>query len=312
MGQTPSQVVNNINSSITNVVTNAVSDVCNNVTISNTIHASCTGDYSTSLQSAWLTCQTNVEALVAEGKATIQDVKDTCDPVLSLCTITNIKLNQTIMWSGTVHTDTIVSNITDSSIKNAIQQYQNDSTSQDINSLSEIVINSKQDLVNSIINDTSAVQDLTVVGVGAKFISMDQAANLVTSSLSTIKGYSETVNSIANTITQTSQKTYNNILTAGAIIIGLFILLFLIVTFMKSKDITDFFSKTLPFLIFLTGAFIISLALLATKPEYVTYVDENGNKVIDKSKFLLYLSIYFISLIVLIWVVFFVKSKIES
>lgn len=309
MGQTPSQVIDNVTNSITNVVTNTMSSVGNNISFHQTIKADCTN---VDLPSQYAVCVTSMTTLVQEGLATSDDVVNTCKPITQLCSVSDITFYQNIMWTDTTQISNSLQTITSDTIKNALSQYQDSATDQQINQITQSIINLSPSLISNVTTNGTFVQNIDVNGVHVYSVSMSQSAKIITSTLLTSSEFTSAVHNIANTVTQVSQSTYNTILTVAAIVVGSLIIFFLIIALSKSTDVVNFFSRTLPFIIFIVLASLITLALVTLKPSYITYIDTNGNKQIDKSKLLLYLSIYYVSLIFVIWLTFFVISRIKS
>jgi hypothetical protein len=310
MGGTPSQIIDNITSNISNTINNTLQETCNNTNIQQSFTAKCNPDIIQQITTQANVCMNSFIPALTAGIITNKDIMDDCGGFLGVCRSSDIKFDQTITFNDTVNLANAIKDLSENDIKNNLTQFQNTKTNQTINNLASNIINIKSDIVQKVGNSVSDVQTLNADSYSFSNISFKQSATVITDTIMSNKVIVQDINSIANTISQTSMGTYSTILTIGAIIIALFILTFLIITMSKSKDLKDFLAKTIPYIIFVIVAFLITMIHIVLKPSYVTYKDTDGNVYLDKSKLLLYLSIYYISTIFLIVLVFYIRKKI--
>ena len=310
MGGTPSQIINNITSNISNTINNTLQESCNNTSIKQSITVGCTQDVINQITTQANVCMNSFIPALTSGIITNKDIRDDCGGFLGVCSVSDIKFDQTITFTSSADLVNAVKDLSENDIKNNLTQFQNTATNQTINDLASNIINIKNDIVQKVGGSLSASQTLDGNNVKFSNISFKQSATVITNTIMSDQYIIQDINSIANTISQTSMGTYSTILTIGAIIIALFILTFLIITMSKSKDLKDFLAKTIPYIIFVIVAFLITMIHIVLKPSYVTYKDTDGNVHLDKSKLLLYLSIYYISTIFLIVLVFYIRKKI--
>jgi hypothetical protein len=311
-GKTSKQIADNITNNISSTINKTLISVCNNTTVSQSFEGSCLADVINSLTEATNTCNATFAPLVNGTTFTATDLFNQCSVFLNICGAENISFDQTLIWTSDNQVNNTLESMNSNEIKNSLAQFQSSKTDQEIKNLVSNVSSIKNEIAVAIINSVSATQSVTVRGFSIKNVSFKQSTTVITNVLIENKSIADNINNISNIIVQSSQDTSKTILTVGIIIIALFVLVFLIITMSKSKDLKDFFIKAIPSIIFIITAFLITIMHIALKPAYVTYIDGDGNVQLDKSKMILFLSIYYIALIFLIWLIFYIKSKTKT
>jgi hypothetical protein len=311
-GQTSKQIADNITNNISSTINKTLISVCNNANVSQSFVGGCSTNDISILTKAANTCISTLSPLVNNTTFTAKDVFNQCSVFLNICSAENISFDQTLIWTSDTQVNNTLESMNSNDIKNSLAQFQSSKTDQEINNLVDNISTIKNEIAVAIINSVSAQQSVTVDAFSIKNVSFKQSTTVITNVLIKNKSIADNINKISNIIVQSSQDTSNTILTVGIIIIALFVLVFLIITMSKSKDLKDFFIKAIPSFIFIITAFLITIMHIALKPAYVTYIDGDGNVQLDKSKMILFLSIYYIALIFLIWLIFYIKSKSNS
>ena len=297
MGQTPSQIADSITNSISSSISNSLSNLSANTSIEQSISVSCS-DVGIINQT---TCVLGCVNTLAEHN--YPDIKDVCGDLCG-CRISNINFNDVVIITNNIKTDINIQNDLKTSVKDSLEQYRNDNTDQQINDVINNYNSSQINILSELVANTNSSQVIIAKDYIVNIVTMDQSINIINNLISNTSVLQKSINDVSKTISQVSISSMNTVIYIGVIILALFILVFLIITLTKSKDFVEFFHKLIPYTIFTVIAVLVAFIHIILKPSYVTYtLPGETEKHIDTKKLILFLTIYYIVLGFLMFII---------
>jgi hypothetical protein len=291
MGNDPSkQTIENINSSISSNILKALQKSQINSSLQQQVTGKCDSQRIKDLSEGYTQCI--VEFI---DEKTPDDLLRDCSIFSEMCRMTDVDLKAIINVKSLTTQDASIIQEIKTNIANTLTQASGPDTDQLVsninNNISRIVSEIVQELKSN--NNISQIVDLD--GIKGSYISMNTTLNTISKAVQKDEIISENVTKISNIISQTSIN--ENSLLTTAIYIALMILIAgflisIIMTLNRSNGIVDFFYKILPFIIFFVIIAIIIIVHVLANPAYITFKDKDGKVIINKQKFLMYMSIY--------------------
>lgn len=304
MGNSSSNIINNINSTIATNILNSIQSAQKNSVMTQSIIAKCDAAFIKSMSDNYNQC---IYGTINSFDS--DDIIEICSPLLGLCNMTNISLSSTINILDDSINTTNVSQYLSQNLTNALQQYNIGSGANTlINNINNEVSNQVATIVQNLKNSLNSTQTIELNNSTAKFVSIKNTLSMITNTLQSDSNLQKSVSDIANTITQTNNNTNSSYLTVFYYIVGIILVAWFLIKLINlmsiSSSYADFFKRVTPYIGFILLSGIVIYLHVLLKPSYITFIDGDGNKAINKQKFTLFMSIY----VVIIGIVFYIVN----
>lgn len=302
MGNGPSkQTIETITSNISKTILNAFQNSQASTTVKQQVSGKCDINTVKSISESYTSCIiSNID------KFDTDDLLDVCSVYSSICTMSDIDLSATININTLKTQDSTIKQEIETNVRNTLFQYGGSKTDQYIKNITDNISNIVDSIIEKLQNNNIIQQEINLNAVQGKFISLKTSLKTISETIQKDNIMSNNISDIANTITQISlndNSIYNTTLSIAILIIFSGILISIVMTLKRSDNLTDFFYRILPILIYFVLATIITIIHILTKPGYVSFYDKNGKKILDKRKLFLYLMLYYFMLGIIIFVV---------
>lgn len=302
---TTDQITNNINNTITSNISSNIQTAQNSVYQSQVVNINCDTDVIKIIENGISDCRTTLK----NSGLTPDLINKYCKSVLN-CKGSNINMTNTLNVTNLTNqssaitrsvSDSIKNDITQSltHVSNVLQQLFNTSDyQQQINNLASTVTKNVADIVQTVENSVTQNQTITLTNYSANNILMSSVSNIVLNSIQNNTSIQSSVQNISNQVTQVlnnQPKTLTDYISSIiTIILFVVLLIFVIISMLKSESTRAVLSRYSPYMIFVGACILIIWLLKFLKPFYILQ-DQNATvKEIDNKKLLLYCSIYII------------------
>lgn len=309
MGNSSSQIVNDVINSVSSQVVNTINSASNINNINQEIKAICKDPNATRQ------CLNDCQKICVDHKFKSDSEFNKClnnCQICNQCKISDVDMKQTAYFSSTITNIADVSASLVNSLNKQLSQLTDDSdANQEINSETNIenLTNINNALKSELRQNSTQVIDVKNYVVNS--VNMEQTIK----SIQNIKLQNKTVGQLTSDIVdKVSQKSLNNMKILGivaVIIVLIFLGIFGIIAFQKSPDAKSFFYKLLPYFIFIFICFIITIIHIYAKPSYIMVKDvlDENKKSFDYTKLILLLITYYIITGIIIFIPFYFINR---
>lgn len=309
MGNSSSQIINSINNTIATNILNSIQTVQKTSTLTQSISGECDSEVITSISTNYNECIFNWVKVSSDSDV----ILDICSPITKLCSMTNISLESSINILDTSISESNITQLVQQNITNFLKQYNTGSnTDMLINNINDEVTTQLATIIQNLKNTTTVTQTIELKNVKASFISLKNATSIITNTLQSDSILQKSISDISNTITQTSDNS-SSYFTVFYLILAIIIIVWIIIKCISlmsiSANYTEFFNKIIPYLGFIISSTVVVVIYLYVKPSYVTYIDVNGNKNIDKKNFGLVIALYIIVFGLIFYIINWILNK---
>jgi hypothetical protein len=319
MGNTSSsQVAQSIATSISNIAMNATQSASTTNSSVNIINANCSSGNYDSVSGCSDTIKTicGSEPLLCENghNETIMAFVGLCEIKANQCKVSNVsQSNKIVALVDNTTTADLTATVKNSITANLNQSIKNTSAQQTINSSINQITSTIVSSLQSMVTKNSSVNVIKADGYNVYAVSQTNFTNAVVKNLLKDIASAKAINTAAVTIAQSAEGTYNWIIYIGAILITIFIIIFLILMLAKSDNVKQFFHRILPFLVWFVMIVITTLVFIIFKLPLVSSINAVSNKKeINLSKLILWLSVFYVGYGIILYIFFKIKRRKEN
>lgn len=307
-GSNSKQTIEDINGAISKNIINSLQNSQSTVFTDQNLIVSCDAQMVNGLIDSYIDCVSGSKSAIRlkNLNGDIDKLKNTCESVTSVCkgeyinmdNIFNVQLNNTQQNE--------VEQTVKNAIKDTLTQYSGSDSDQKIATNTNITSNLTSDIKQQFTDLASTQQSIKINNVEITYVSQKIAIDITKNILQQNKSLQTVVNDVSNNVSQTTldQSSYNIFIYIFVIIVVSYFCIKIIMTLKRSPTTKDFFNTMLPYFIWFILSVIITLLHILVPPKYITFTNTYTNKKeINKQKLILYLSIYYISVAILIYVI---------
>lgn len=296
-----SQTQKSITTLISRTIVNSLQSSQQTININQSVYGKCDKEVAKNLIKQRTDCIMTITD--SPKNYSVEDTLDICSSFNSICSMTDVNL------SSVINIDTI--NIQDSSVKKTINNNVNNSLSQlssgkedtdaIISSVSKQVNESLSTILSSLKQQKETIQTVNVNNYSINCLSLDNSVNIISKAIQSDKQLSTQIANLSNIISQysvDSSALYKNMLYISGVFLFCFCLISIIMILKRSKSNYDFWTKALPYIIWLIFCATVTLIIIEAKPSFV--MDEKNKDNFDYKKLVIWLVLVFYIAIALI------------
>lgn len=295
----PKQIITNIYSSISKSIIQSIQTEQSTASSSQYININCDDDAVEAITEDMNTC---VKTLKKAGKDD-KTILKLCKPAIQ-CINNNISMKTSLNVTNILNQKSEIKSNIKNSMSNKISQNLRSEQSfiltnadkSSIKSITDIVSENIDDILQSLNNSVRSQQLLTLNNYSANNITIDNASNVIINSVQNLEGIQDNVTNISNSITQQLSSKTNSftilVTKIFSVFIGIFVILFSLIFFLKRNDTREFIEMISPYAIFIICISVIIAIHLIFKPNYIMLDTHTKYKQISRQKFAFYMCIY--------------------
>lgn len=311
MGGNISQIIQNVNKTLTDNISKTLQQSDNNINITQDINAECSSSVIKQIIKSYVSCVTDPEGKSSQLSA--DTIHNQCNSLWSgFCNMNKVNLSSNINVTNISNQMSQTTQEVENTIKNTLSQMAGSSSSQLISQNSNIITNVSSSITQKLAQQATQKNTINLFNVKASYISMDSTQDIVSIIIQENKQMQSIINSISTTITQTdmnSTSLYKNIFILIIVLIILYVLMSIIMTLKHSDSVSDFFYKILPTFIWFLLCVVTTALHILVPPSYVIYIDKKAEKKTSTPYLVLYLSLYYIGFAIVVFTSFGVYRK---
>ena len=303
---TPSQIVDSIYKSVSSSIINIMQQAQNQAVNSQNINIQCSDDAVSYMNTEVNRC---ISTLTKEQTKDKKSIMKLCKAPIQ-CSASNISMKNSLNITNIVNQKAnIQSNISNSLTDNIKQSLtgmspdlitsllaNNSKTSQKIQNVTDLTSSNTQNIIQSVQDYVFTSQTLNLYNYSANNVSISNVSDIIINSVQGIATMQDIVNDISNDISSTLNNTQTSLTQWITYIfltgLGIIVMLFLFIYFLKRKDTRDFVTMIIPYIILLSSIIIIVTIHLTLKPSYILVQNNQVTKTIDIGKFIFYCFLY--------------------
>lgn len=307
-----SNTVSNITKSVAKNILTALQNSQTNVNNEQKIYGKCDTETIQLLSKYYTDCLLKFSDNSKYPKFTDDNVLDICSTYTSMCKMNNIDMNSVLNVTGLTEATEEIKQKTKNAVSNTLSQYGGDGTDKYINSISDSMDIITDSIVSNLNTTNNIRQEINLNAVSGSFISIDTSLNVINNILQSNNTFQDNISKISTIITQTNDN-QNNIWISVLIMLGIIvmsiIMIYIIMTLKRSSDVYDFFRRMMPVFIWVILSTVVTIIHILFKPGYVSFIDKDNIKQLNKNKLFFVLLGYYISFYIIISVVMYIINK---
>lgn len=302
---TPSQIVDSIYKSISSSIINIMQQAQSQAVNSQNINIQCSDDAISYMNTQVNRCISTLTEQKKDKKTIIKLCKAPIQCNASNISIKN-SLNITNIVSQTANIQSSISNSLTDNIKQSLTGMSpdlitsllagNSKTSQKIQNVTDLIASNTQNITQSVQDYVFTSQTLNLYNYSANNVLISNVSDIIINSVQGIASMQDIINDISNDISSTLNNTQTSLTQWITYIfltgLGIIVILFLFIYFLKRKDTRDFVTMIIPYIILLSCIIIIVTIHLILKPSYILVQNNQVTKTIDVGKFIFYCFLY--------------------